>query len=418
MIPTPDDIERAWERIRDHVRVTPVLSLEAGELGLPGTHRAQAGAAAAHRIVQAAWRVQFRAHAGWSRLQRRMSRFGTARLQRPRRPHQRDHRRVGRQPRSRRRLRGATARPARRGLRAVDQPADEARPHRRPRCRRPGHRGPLRRRPAWLQTRGRWRRAPSRSTPTTRRSSSPARARCPVSWSAKSTPSTPCSSPPAVAGSSPARRHGSPGGHASSASSRRPASACAPRWRRRRPRPSRSAGSPPTRSARHRLGAAPWDVVHRYVHDAVVVRGRGHPRSAAGDLGRPAPRRRARRGCGAGRPADRRPTDPSRASGSSWWCVAPTATPRLSSDRASTLQADGVPGPVLHGEDGTGHPVVADPARGRRAESPRRCSGCPSSRPSRSASACTWCRSRWRCRGHPRCRRSIRSPSASRGGTS
>jgi threonine dehydratase len=36
MIPTPDDIERAWERIRDHVRVTPVLSLEAGELGLPG----------------------------------------------------------------------------------------------------------------------------------------------------------------------------------------------------------------------------------------------------------------------------------------------------------------------------------------------------------------------------------------------
>ena len=36
VIPTPDDIERAWERIRDHVRVTPVLSLEAGELGLPG----------------------------------------------------------------------------------------------------------------------------------------------------------------------------------------------------------------------------------------------------------------------------------------------------------------------------------------------------------------------------------------------
>ena len=36
MIPTPDDIERAWERIRDHVRVTPVVSLESGELGVPG----------------------------------------------------------------------------------------------------------------------------------------------------------------------------------------------------------------------------------------------------------------------------------------------------------------------------------------------------------------------------------------------
>jgi len=35
MIPTPDDIERAWERIRDHVRVTPVVSLESGELGVP-----------------------------------------------------------------------------------------------------------------------------------------------------------------------------------------------------------------------------------------------------------------------------------------------------------------------------------------------------------------------------------------------
>ena len=35
MIPTPDDIERAWERIRDHVRVTPVVSVDAGELGLP-----------------------------------------------------------------------------------------------------------------------------------------------------------------------------------------------------------------------------------------------------------------------------------------------------------------------------------------------------------------------------------------------
>jgi len=35
MIPTPDDIERAWERIRDHVRVTPVVSLEPGELGVP-----------------------------------------------------------------------------------------------------------------------------------------------------------------------------------------------------------------------------------------------------------------------------------------------------------------------------------------------------------------------------------------------
>jgi len=35
VIPTPDDIERAWMVISDHVRVTPIVHVAAGELGLP-----------------------------------------------------------------------------------------------------------------------------------------------------------------------------------------------------------------------------------------------------------------------------------------------------------------------------------------------------------------------------------------------
>ena len=115
MIPTPDDIERAWERIRDHVRVTPVVSLEAGELGLP---------------APAVLKLELLQHTG-SFKPRGAFHSGVLTGRHPRPP---ACRRVGRQPWRRRRLCGATTRPACRGLRPLDQPADEARPDRRARC--------------------------------------------------------------------------------------------------------------------------------------------------------------------------------------------------------------------------------------------------------------------------------------------
>ena len=118
-------IEQAAERIAPHVRVTPCVQLEPHAFGSPAHAHTQAGAAAAHRVLQAAGCLQSHPVQRGARRRR--------------------HRGVGRQPRRSSGLRRTPARPRRRDLRARADPGCEGGAPAPLRCARDADRRQLRR---------------------------------------------------------------------------------------------------------------------------------------------------------------------------------------------------------------------------------------------------------------------------------